>query len=715
MPDASFPDLGSTYSYFLSFSFAATGWTNGASGAYATVSLGGQSFQCRPGNSCNNPSLELCQANIEISPAVLAAAGGTLVIQASIDNANLIRAPACSYQGSGIYAQYSIQGSHGMPTPAPTTPAPNSQSVFTPTALPTLVPTSPSAAPTPQPTMGVRMRVSQSSGAVVLASGLLGSIAPVTFSGLGSATTYYLSVGVYGTSFGGNSDANYASLSVTVGYGGRDTVVAAKCNPGDSCPDPQLTVCVGNFMLSPPFSPDGGGSVVLKAATVGFLTTRCTAGDSSVNVTYTLQGSDPMPTFEPSAAPTGLAPSSLLAQASASTNAIITGTGALFYVIAAVAALFAVLSVLLAQNKQTRPAVYQISLLSGIVAMTLVGGAFVSEMFLVDAMLGTPSGVYLGYAVLLGRVMHLPAACYLLHGMFSGGKASRLGSYLDLDLVFSSAKLFGVAALFSLIDVTAVRFFPWLSSPFSRKADGFPTALVFRVCVITKLVQSVVTVSCQISYFALVNSAVTADTPQARQSLAFLCINMATTILLVLLNAFEFVVKGSVLKGGEISDVPDEDSSFQSQSERRERGPSHLPSLPPPKQRSIFGRFSQRLSFSQVFAPAVSDSIPQPLSFKGSSSGVANPMMQSGSTKQSFSSAQSQDIEMVLVREQEMKAEMKALAQQNALMQQQQAQMQQQNEQLQQQQAQMQQQFGAMMAMITKLSEKLAPDEAVSP
>ena len=87
-------------------------------------------------------------------------------------------------------------------------------------------------------------------------------------------------------------------------------------------------------------------------------------------------------------------------------------------------------------------------------------------------------------------------------------------------------------------------------------------------------------------------------------------------------------------------------------------------------------------------------------------------MMQSGSTKQSFSSAQSQDIEMVLVREQEMKAEMKALAQQNALMQQQNEQMQ---AQMQQQNEQMQAQFGAMMAMITKLSAKLAPDEAVSP
>ena len=62
-------------------------------------------------------------------------------------------------------------------------------------------------------------------------------------------------------------------------------------------------------------------------------------------------------------------------------------------------------------------------------------------------------------------------------------------------------------------------------------------------------------------------------------------------------------------------------------------------------------------------------------------------MLQSGSTKKSFSSTQSQDIEMVLAREQEMKAEIKALAQQNA----------------------------QMMAMLTKISAKLWPDDLLRP
>jgi hypothetical protein len=141
----------------------------------------------------------------------------------------------------------------------------------------------------------------------------------------------------------------------------------------------------------------------------------------------------------------------------------------------------------------------------------------------------------------------------------TGKAAPPLGDLLNQDLILQSSKLFGMAAIFSLVDVTVLRLFPWLSSPFSRKAD-YPTGRVFLVCVCTKLLQSVVTVSCQVSYFVLVNAAVTADTPQARQSLAFLLINLTVTILLVVLNAFEFVMMRGILLSGALSTLPDSQS-----------------------------------------------------------------------------------------------------------------------------------------------------------
>ena len=481
--------------------------------------------------------------------------------------------------------------------------------------------------------------------------------------GLGNAQTYYLNVGVYGTDFGSST----AYVKFTLSSSGEEQTIAAKCNPGNTCPVPRLTTCVANYQLKPPFSQAAGGSVTITAMLAGFLSTGCKAGESDVNVTYTLQSTFPMPTNEPTASPTALSPSAMQSQLSSSTNEVIVGSGALFYVIAAIGVVFAVLSVIVAQMKQQQPAVYQIGLVDGIVAMTLVGTAFASEMFLVHAMMGTTSGsgtflgfssgIVLGFSVLVGRLLHLPVTGFLLRSMF-GGKAYNLASYLHQDLVFGSAKIFGIVALFGMIDVSVVRYFPWLSSPFSRKTNGFPTMTVFRVCVLTKLVQSVVTVGCQISYFFLVNSAIMADTPQARQSFAFLCINLATTVLLVVLNAFEYIMKGSILKGNNISDVPDDVV------DTRKSGETH--SLPPPhqQQRSIFSRISQRLSFDELYTSR--DTIPNSVSI------VSNPMGNSCYVRGSEGASRpsvSQDIELALTaRDSEIQAQLQTLAQQNAQM-----------------------------------------------
>jgi len=195
--------------------------------------------------------------------------------------------------------------------------------------------------------------------------------------------------------------------------------------------------------------------------------------------------------------------------------------------------------------------------------MALIGSSYCSEMFLAAAMFRTPECVGLGVVVLLGRLTHLPAAAFLFYASFGvgAGPTYSLGQFLHADLVYANAKIFGAACLLGMTDVTAVaRQLPWLSSPFCRKCD-YPTAFVFLLCMATKLVQSVITVSCQICYFALVNAAITADTPQAQKSMGFLVLNLTTALLLVVINAFEFYVKRSVLISGALSTSPDKGSS----------------------------------------------------------------------------------------------------------------------------------------------------------
>jgi hypothetical protein len=571
MPDASFSGLGSSSSYFLSISFASTGWTTGAS--YATVTVADQIFTCTPGNTCSKPggiTFSLCKTNIEISPAVIAAASGTLIVRARIDNANVMLTP-CKYRGSGIYAQYTIQGSHPLPTLAPTIAPPTGQGeTQAPSLWPTIYPTAPSPAPTQFPTYTNRILLSKSAStsSLVISSsyGARFSAPTVRFTGLGTATSYYLTVGVYGTGFGANSDSEFYYATVKV----NGVALPFKCNPGNSCPNPQRSDCIANYAIDPSgILPASGGSLTLDLVTTGVSFTQCFYNGSALYVTYTLSGSQPMPTLTPSVAPTPAALGAVagLALSRASINEVITGTGALFYVIASIAVLFAALALLAAQIKQKRPHLSEQSLFESVTTTALIGASFASEMFLFVAMLGTVGCVPLGVVAILGRFLHAPAAFFLLRLMFgkkktvatTGKAAPPLGDLLDQDLILQSSKLFGMAAIFSLVDVTVLRLFPWLSSPFSRKAD-YPTGRVFLVCVCTKLLQSVVTVSCQVSYFVLVNAAVTADTPQARQSLAFLLINLTVTILLVVLNAFEFVMMRGILLSGALSTLPDSQS-----------------------------------------------------------------------------------------------------------------------------------------------------------
>ena len=179
-----------------------------------------------------------------------------------------------------------------------------------------------------------------------------------------------------------------------------------------------------------------------------------------------------------------------------------------------------------------------------------------------------------------------------------------LGLLLHSDLILHNAKIIGVLCCFALFDTTVLRYFPWLSSPFSRKADGYPNPLVFLVCVCTKLAQSGLMVSCQIAYFVIVGSFVLSDAPESKLSLGFLLINISSTVLLVVVNAFELCMKWGIIRDETLSSIPDEPMVAQ-----------HT-SLPPPKRVSAFNSILSRLS---IFGPH--DTIPRSQTLAGS-----NPM-----------------------------------------------------------------------------------------
>ena len=85
--------------------------------------------------------------------------------------------------------------------------------------------------------------------------------------------------------------------------------------------------------------------------------------------------------------------------------------------------------------------------------------------------------------------------------------------------------------LLGTFDVTLFRYFPWLHSQFSVETKGYPSPFVFGLCVSSKLLQSLFTISCQI--VVLVGSS---------RDASFLIVNVTVTVLIFLVNAVEAVL-----------------------------------------------------------------------------------------------------------------------------------------------------------------------------
>jgi hypothetical protein len=67
-----------------------------------------------------------------------------------------------------------------------------------------------------------------------------------------------------------------------------------------------------------------------------------------------------------------------------------------------------------------------------------------------------------------------------------------LGPLLEEDNLLHHRTLYGIVLLLSLIDCSALRFFPWLESPYTRATDGLPCGAVAAAALYCKLCQVIV-------------------------------------------------------------------------------------------------------------------------------------------------------------------------------------------------------------------------------
>jgi len=225
-----------------------------------------------------------------------------------------------------------------------------------------------------------------------------------------------------------------------------------------------------------------------------------------------------------------------------------------FYVICLVVSLFTMTATYLVQlrseSKDMNQGIVSLSLMRSIIGAALLGSSLTSELFLSSALLAGSHWSSLGATILAGRLSNLPLALFLVWLLFhkngdSGNDSPLMNKFKKQHFDYYSS-VYAFLILLSCLDVSMFRFLPFMSSDFSLASQGYPTMLVFRCCTYFKILQSALTALCQIIFIAQVYASLGGAI--STSSLAFVVINVVSTLLVVVLNSMEVITRAHTYK-----------------------------------------------------------------------------------------------------------------------------------------------------------------------
>lgn len=365
---------------------------------------------------------------------------------------------------------------------------------------------------------------------------------PATFPSNGTLdpeSTWFISASI--ASAGWSEDAAATVTLLHIGDGKKhDPIVindgAKGCNPGTSCSGEQAA-CVTNWPISPQDLASLGGAFMLQTTVTGMASTSTNCANVKskggvVVVTYSIRGGRPHPT----SAPTPGGSSSSLGLLSPQQSSSLGSSSASIFVAVAFAVLLSLFVVHLNQkrvehnaNKDVRlnelerqltfhmPETDRLRLMEekrynelqyavlpsqvkSLVESALIGASLVTEVVLIQLYFLSGSLSYLGWVAAGGRLVHPAASIVILANMGKGSSWGLHSKLSDLAKGPSKAisKIYSTVMVFSLFEVTMIRYLPWRDTSFSRTLGaGFPTPRVFKMALYCKLLHNAVTATCQ--------------------------------------------------------------------------------------------------------------------------------------------------------------------------------------------------------------------------
>ena len=203
------------------------------------------------------------------------------------------------------------------------------------------------------------------------------------------------------------------------------------------------------------------------------------------------------------------------------------------------------------------------------IEMALFGLDMISDVIYIITLYDYSSRLFdtLASVMLLVRIVHPCISLYVASSFFGFGKTREYYSKLiDRNNLGPNAKLYGLLLLISLVETTAVKFMPWISSEFSVHSGGYPDMFMFRLCGYSKIGQSLVSLLVQVIVLIRYSHSIILSSSSSPCVLVFI-VTFVSTVLVVMITVFEIVFQVY-----NIDDVADDNSKSNSNSNSNGNG-----------------------------------------------------------------------------------------------------------------------------------------------
>ena len=198
---------------------------------------------------------------------------------------------------------------------------------------------------------------------------------------------------------------------------------------------------------------------------------------------------------------------------------------------------FAAIGLLINSLRKRSDKLLRFSPLLIIVEMGILGLDMISDIVYIIALYSTDLFDNLATVMLIARMIHPCISIYVVNIFFGNGKSREYYSKLiDRNNLGPNAKLYGLLLLIALVETTAIKFMPWMSSEFSVHSGGYPDMFMFRLCGYSKIVQSLISLVVQMIVLIHFNH----NAGISSCKLVFV-VTFVSTVLVVVVTVFEIV------------------------------------------------------------------------------------------------------------------------------------------------------------------------------